>query len=142
MNNLKGMLSPLEYKFSNLLQFLYGDKKGYILLKISNLFHKTIKKSDNKLGTVVEVLPYKKPLNVNEYRFNLYDLIEKNEQKEFDNYIDNLNLDDNDIDRHAPAPWPQVSSWPTTPRLSSNTTSLRPSEQRIPPILSNTRSAP
>ena len=97
MNNLKGMLSPLEYKFSNLLQFLYGDKKAYILLKISNLFHKTIKKSENKLGKVVEVLPYKKPLNVNEYRFNLYDLLEKKEHKEFDNFIDSLNLDDNDI---------------------------------------------
>src|ERR1700742_478735 len=98
MNNRKGMLNPLEYKFSRLLQLLYGDKTAYNLLKFSNLFHKTIKKSENKLGKVVEVLPHKKPINVGEYRFNLYDLIEKFEHEKFDNYIENLNLDDNDLD--------------------------------------------
>lgn len=80
MNNRKGMLSPLEFKFTNLLVRLFDENKAYSLIKYSNLYHKTLKKSsesEKKLGKVVEEVSYNKPLTVNEYYFDLKEALEK-----------------------------------------------------------------
>lgn len=95
MNNRKGELSSLDFKYSELLQKMYGSKDAYRILKYSNLFHKTIKNSENKVDKVVDVVPYKKPLTVSEYRFDFYEFVENHKPKENDILFELLDIEDN-----------------------------------------------